>query len=137
MTPSHYVVQWLESPISMSQQSTQTPSTVLLFQRIAKGPFRNSLPTMVESPEIEVHCLSSDTNSPSDGDFESECPSDCVRELNFTDHHLVGSAKGTKERGSKEDSESDGEAGSESRALGVESSHEPTTPKLVVQSEVV
>ena len=28
VTPSHYVVQWLGSPISMSQQSTQIPSTV-------------------------------------------------------------------------------------------------------------
>ena len=77
---------------------------------------------MVESPQIEVHCLSSDTSSPSDGDSESKCPSDCVREVNFTDHHLVGSAEGTKERGFDVDSKSDGKAGSESRAFGVGSS---------------
>ena len=140
MTRGHYVVQWLGSPISMLQQSTQTPSTISSFQWIAKGHFRNSLPTVVESPQIEVHCLSSDTNSSCDDDSESECPSDCVRKLNFTDHHLIGSAEGTKERGSEEDSESNGEVGSEfglSGALGVESSHEPTTPKFAVRSEVV
>ena len=32
VTPGHYVVQWLGSPISMSQQSTQTLSTVSSFQ---------------------------------------------------------------------------------------------------------
>ena len=92
---------------------------------------------MVESPQIEVHCLSSDTSSSSDGDSESKCPSDCVREMNFTDHHLVGNVEGTKEQGSNVDSESDGEAGSDSGAFGVGSSQEPTTPKFVVRSEVV
>ena len=92
---------------------------------------------MVESPQIEVHCLSSDTSSSSDGDSESECPSDCVRKVNFTDHHLVGSTEGTKEQASDVDSKSDGEAGSESGAFGVGSSEEPTTPKFVVRSEVV
>ena len=92
---------------------------------------------MVESPQIEVHYLSSDTNSPSDGDSKSECSSDCVRDLNFTDHHLVGNAGDTKERGSEVDFESDGEAGSKSSAIGVVSSHEPTTPKFAVRSEVV
>ena len=92
---------------------------------------------MVECPQIEVHCLSSDTSSPSDGDSESECPSDCVREMNFTNHHLVGNAKGTKERGFDVDSESDGKADSESGSLGVGSSQEPTTPKFAVRSEVV
>ena len=137
VTPSHYIVQWLGSPISMSQQSTQTLSTVSSFQWVARGPFRDSLPTAFESPQIEVHCLSSDTSSPSDGDSESECESDCVRKVNFTDHHLVGSTDGTKERGSDVDSESDGEAGSESGAFGVGSSEEPTTPKFAMQSEVV
>ena len=92
---------------------------------------------MLESPQIEVHCLSSDTSSPSDGDSESECPSDCVREVKLTNHHLLGSVEGTKERGSDVDSESDGEAGSESGAFGVGSSEEPTTPNFVVRSEVV
>ena len=92
---------------------------------------------MVESPQIEVHCLSLDSNSSSDDDSEFECPSDCVKELNFTEHHLVGNVEGTKERGSEEDSKSDGKAGSESGALGIESSHEPTTLKFVVRSEVV
>ena len=87
---------------------------------------------MVESPEIEVHCLSSDTNSPSDGDSEFECPSDCRKQLNSTVHRPVGGAESSKERRSEEDSESDGKAGSESRALGVESSHEPTTPKFTI-----
>ena len=92
---------------------------------------------MVESPEIEVHCLSSNTNSLSDGDSESQCPSDCEKQLNSTIHRLVGSVESTKERGFEEDSESDGEASSKSGALGVETTHEPTTPKFVVRSEVV
>ena len=84
-----------------------------------------------------MHCLSSDTSSPSDGDSESECPLDCVREMNFIDYHLVGNAEGTKEQGSNMDSESDDEASFESRALGVGSSQEPTTPKFAVWSKVV
>ena len=124
-------------PSSMSQQSTQTLSTVSSFQRVARGPSRYSLPIVVESPQIEVHCLSSDTSSPSDGDSESKCPSDCVRKVNLTDHHLVGSTEGTKERGCDVVSESNGEAGSESGATGVGSSEEPTTPKFAVRSEIV
>ena len=137
VTPGHYVVQWLGSPVSMFQQSTQTPSTISSFQWVTRGPIQDSLPTVFESPQIEVHCLSSDTSSPSGGDSESECAPDCVREENFADHRLVGSTDGTQERGSDVDSESDGEAGSESGAFGVGSSEEPTTPKFAVRSEVV
>ena len=88
---------------------------------------------MVESPQIEVHCLSSDTNSLSNGDIESECE----KQLNSTVHRLIGSVESTKERWFEEDFESNGEADSEFGALGVESSHEQTTPKFVVRSEVV
>ena len=84
-----------------------------------------------------MHYLSSDTNSPSDGDSKSECPFDCEKQLNSIIHHLIGSAESTKERGFEKDSKSNGEAGSEFGALGVESSHEPTTPKFIVQSKVV
>ena len=61
--PGYYKVLNLASLISASQQSSPTPQSMSSFSRPSSGVKVLVLSTSEESPEVKVHCLSSDSES--------------------------------------------------------------------------
>ena len=70
--PGYYKVLSLPSRLSSSEESMPTPQSISSFNvsKSEKGVSR--LPTIVESPEIKVHCLSSDSESDCEASSDSE-----------------------------------------------------------------
>ena len=70
--PGYYKVLSLPSRLSSSEESMPTPQSVSSFNvsKSEKGVSR--LPTIVESPEIKVHCLSSGSESDCEASSDSE-----------------------------------------------------------------
>ena len=68
----YYKVLNLPSRLSGLEESTPIPQSVSSFNvsKSEKGVSR--LPTIVESPEIKVHCLSYDSESDCEANFDSE-----------------------------------------------------------------
>ena len=72
MMSGYYKVLSLVSPVSGSEQSTLTPQSVSSFNILKTEKRVSQLPTIVESPKIKVHCLSSDSESGSEENSDSE-----------------------------------------------------------------
>ena len=64
-------------------------SSISSFQRNANLELKNMLPIVVESPKLEIHCLSLETNLHFEDDSKSECPSDYKRNFITIVNNLV------------------------------------------------
>ena len=70
--PGYYKVLSLPSCLSGSEESTPTPQSVSSFNVSKSEKGVSWLPTIVESPEIKVHCLSSNSESNCEANSDSE-----------------------------------------------------------------
>ena len=74
--PGYYKVLSLANSVSTSQQSLPTPQSVSSFSRPSSGVKVSVIPTIEESPELKVHCLSFDSESKRDDLSDSKNASD-------------------------------------------------------------
>ena len=81
--PGYYKVLSLASPVSASQQSLPTPEFVTSFSCLSSGVKKSVLPTIPESPDVKMHCLSSNSESEGD-DFSDPKVASCELRLQST-----------------------------------------------------
>ena len=70
--PAYYKVLSLPSRLSGSEESMPTPQSVSSFNNSKSEKGVSRLRTIVESPEIKVHCLSSDSESDCEANSDSK-----------------------------------------------------------------
>ena len=120
----------------MLQRSLRALGSVASFEQTGMLEIMEKLPIVEECTEVEVHFLSLESNSPSEGYSDTQCSTNVESNLISKVDSLVVLSDDSGDVGFGKEVVSNGEACSGFIISDDDGRDQPSTPKYVVQSKV-